>query len=57
MIHVLFGLQLFKMILQAPYDNLIVPFGVFIVLYGLYYLITTWMYQSIVINKDLATKG
>ncbi len=56
-IHVLFGLQLFKTMLRAPYGHLALPFGLFIVLYALYYLATVWMYQSIVINKNLAEKA
>lgn len=56
-VHVLFGLQMFKTLLSQPYANLLVPFGLFIVLYGLYYLATVWIYQSIVSNKDLADKA
>ncbi len=56
-VHVLFGLQMFKTLLSQPYANLLVPFGLFIVLYGLYYLATVWIYQSIVINKDLAAQA
>ncbi|QVI33867.1 ABC transporter permease [Lacticaseibacillus chiayiensis] len=56
-VHVLFGLQMFKALLSQPYANLLVPFGLFIILYGLYYLATVWIYQSIVINKDLAKKA
>ncbi|EPC52546.1 hypothetical protein Lpp123_09796 [Lacticaseibacillus paracasei subsp. paracasei Lpp123] len=43
--------------LRAPYGHLALPFGLFIVLYALYYLATVWMYQSIVINKNLAEKA
>ncbi|SPC35909.1 FtsX-like permease family protein [Latilactobacillus fuchuensis] len=50
-IHVLFGLQLFKTIMLDPYHNLWLPFGIFIVLYGLYYVLTTWLYQGIVLKK------
>ena len=56
-IHVLVGLQLFKTMLRAPYGHLALPFGLFIVLDALYYLATVWMYQSIVINKNLAEKA
>ena len=56
-VHVLFGLQLFKTLLSEPYGHLVVPFALFIVLYGLYYLATVWIYQSIVINKNLASKS
>ncbi|WP_407894041.1 FtsX-like permease family protein [Lacticaseibacillus sp. N501-2] len=53
-VHVLFGLQLFTSMLRHPYHNLWVPFGIFIVLYGIYYLLTVWLYEGIVIKKDLA---
>ncbi|MDE3302410.1 FtsX-like permease family protein [Lacticaseibacillus rhamnosus] len=56
-VHVLFGLQLFKTLLSEPYGHLLVPFALFIVLYSLYYLATVWIYQSIVINKNLASKS
>ncbi len=36
-VHVLFGLQLFKTLLSEPYGHLLVPFALFIVLYGLYH--------------------
>nr|WP_225353666.1 hypothetical protein [Lacticaseibacillus sharpeae] len=51
-VHVLFGLQLFKTLLLNPYDNLLLPFGVFGVLYLIYFLITVWLYNGIVLRKD-----
>lgn len=52
-VHVLFGLQLFKALMVNPYANLWLPFGIFIVLYGIYYFLTVWLYQGIVIDKEL----
>lgn len=54
-VHVLFGLQLFNTLLSHPYGNLLVPFGIFILLYIVYYFLTVWLYESIVISKDIAT--
>jgi putative ABC transport system permease protein len=53
-IHVLFGLQLFTSMLHDPYHNIWIPFAIFIVLYGVYYALTVWLYEGIVIKKDLA---
>jgi putative ABC transport system permease protein len=50
--HVLFGLNMFKGLLQQPYGNLLLPFGIFIVLYAVYYALTVWLYESIVIKRD-----
>jgi putative ABC transport system permease protein len=51
-VHVLFGLQLFKSLLLNPYDNLLLPFGVFGILYVIYFLITVWLYNGIVLRKN-----
>ncbi|MFD1483798.1 FtsX-like permease family protein [Lacticaseibacillus baoqingensis] len=53
-IHVLFGLKMFKGLLQHPYGNLLVPFGIFIVLYAIYYGLTVWIYERIVLTKPAA---
>ncbi len=50
-VHVLFGLQLFKTLLLNPYSNLLLPFGVFGGLYIIYFLITVWLYEGIVLRK------
>ncbi len=50
-VHVLFGLQFFKAFLADPYDGIWLPFTIFIVLYMIYYLITVWLYQGIVLKK------
>ena len=50
-IHVLFGLQLFKLIMIDPYNDLWIPFSIFIILYAIYYLLTTWLYKGIVLKE------
>ncbi|ERL64333.1 FtsX-like permease family protein [Schleiferilactobacillus shenzhenensis] len=51
-IHVLFGLQMFKVtnLLPAPYKNIWLPFLIFLVLYVLYYFITVQLYSGIVLQ-------
>jgi putative ABC transport system permease protein len=51
-VHVLFGLKLFTSLLLNPYDKLYLPFGIFIVLYLLYYLVTVWLYEGIVLRQN-----
>lgn len=48
-VHVLFGLQLFKTLLLSPYQGIWLPFTIFIVLYLLYYWVTVKLYQRIVL--------
>ncbi|MTV83025.1 FtsX-like permease family protein [Secundilactobacillus folii] len=50
-VHVLFGLQMFKPLMLDPYGQLWVPFTIFFVLYMIYYVITVWLYEHIVIPK------
>ncbi|MBO0482620.1 ABC transporter permease [Candidatus Enterococcus courvalinii] len=52
-VHVLFGLQMFKLLMSDPYDNLWIPFTIFFVLYFIYYVITTWLYTGIVLKKQV----
>lgn len=51
MIHVLFGLLMFKVFLSEPYQQLWIPFGIFFLLYLIYYLVTVWMYTHLVIEQ------
>ena len=51
MIHVLFGLKMFSTLMINPYDKLWIPFGIFITLYAVYYVLTVWLYTNIVLNK------
>ncbi|HIY57739.1 MAG TPA: FtsX-like permease family protein [Candidatus Tetragenococcus pullicola] len=51
MIHVLFGLQMFKGLLTEPYAGIWLPFTLFFVLYFIYYLVTVWLYTGIVLKE------
>ena len=53
-VHVLFGLQMFKLLLSDPYDQIWLPFTIFIALYAVYYLLTVWLYTNIVLKKENA---
>lgn len=50
-IDVLFGLRLFRVFLPHPYMGIWLPFTIFIVLYVIYYLVTTKIYENIVLKK------
>lgn len=50
-VHVLFGLQMFKMLLSDPYDQIWLPFAIFVALYAVYYLLTVWLYNNIVLKN------
>lgn len=52
MIHVLFGLQMFTTLMIDPYHNLWLPFGIFIALYAIYYMVTIWLYTNIVLESN-----
>nr|WP_309478034.1 hypothetical protein [Lactobacillus panisapium] len=49
-IDVLFGLKLFRTLLENPYSGLILPFTIFIILYLFYYLLTVKLYEKIVLK-------
>lgn len=51
-IHVLFGLQMFKTLLSEPYNSIWLPFLIFFVLYFVYYLLTVWIYTGIVMKRE-----
>lgn len=53
-VHVLFGLKLFYALLLNPYDGILLPFGIFIVLYLIYYALTVWLYEGIVLRDSQA---
>ncbi|MGX7420102.1 ABC transporter permease [Carnobacterium gallinarum] len=50
-IHVLFGMQMFKTLLFSPYYRIWIPFLIFVVIYAIYYLITVYLYKGIVLKK------
>lgn len=51
-IHVLFGLKLFETLMANPYDNVLISFTIFFVMYFVYYALTTWLYTGIVLKRD-----
>lgn len=51
--HVLFGLKLFKSILNNPYQQLWLPFGIFGVIYLAYYGFLSFVYQRIVLKREI----
>ena len=51
-IHVLFGLKLFETLMTNPYDNVLISFTIFFVMYFVYYALTTWLYTGIVLKRD-----
>ena len=51
-IDVLFGLQLFKDLLENPYRSIWIPFAIFIILYSFYYLLTVKLYEKLVLTKE-----
>ncbi|WP_203649774.1 FtsX-like permease family protein [Secundilactobacillus yichangensis] len=50
-VHVLFGLQMFKVLMLNPYYQIWLPFTIFFVLYMIYYIITVRLYDHIVLPK------
>lgn len=50
-IHVLFGLQMFKELIPDPYSHITIPFIIFAVLYLGYYWVTVTLYKGIVLKK------
>jgi putative ABC transport system permease protein len=51
-IDVLFGLQMFTVLIDKPYYNIQYPILIFVALYTIYYFLTTWLYKLIVLPKD-----
>lgn len=53
LVHVLVGMQMFSFILIEPYANIWIPIGIFLIIYGIYYVLTVQMYKRIVLpHKD-----
>ncbi|GAB2022473.1 ABC transporter permease [Pseudolactococcus yaeyamensis] len=52
-LHVLFGLQLFKILLTNPYDAIAIPIMVFLMIYFVYFYLTYKMYSKIIFHKSL----
>ncbi|WP_404455987.1 ABC transporter permease [Oceanobacillus kapialis] len=50
-VHVVVGMQMFSFIIFEPYTKIWIPLTLFIVIYGIYYIITVQMYKRIVLPK------
>ena len=51
-VHVLVGMKMFEFFLSLNvYFKIWIPFAIFIVIYGIYYLITVSLYQNVVLPK------
>lgn len=50
-VHVLFGMQIFKTLLLSPYYKIWIPFLIFTVIYAMYYFVTVSLYKGIVLKK------
>ncbi|MHC5269790.1 FtsX-like permease family protein [Enterococcus sp. LJL98] len=52
MIHVLFGLKMFELLIPQPYEQIWLPFLLYSSFYFLYYGLTVWLYRKIVLPKN-----
>ncbi|RHW49833.1 ABC transporter permease [Bombilactobacillus bombi] len=50
-IHVLFGLRMFGLFFTNPYHQVFGVTLLFLIIYGLYYLLTTYLYQKLVLTR------
>ncbi|MEB5454754.1 FtsX-like permease family protein [Virgibacillus pantothenticus] len=50
--HVLVGMQAFAIILVEPYTKIWLPISIFLLIYGIYYVITVQLYKRIVLPKQ-----
>lgn len=53
LVHVIVGMQMFSFIIIEPYTKIWIPVGIFLFIYGVYYLLTVQMYKRIVLPKDI----
>ncbi|HLR41235.1 MAG TPA: FtsX-like permease family protein, partial [Virgibacillus sp.] len=53
LVHVLVGMQMFSFILIDPYVNIWIPISIFLLIYGIYYVLTVQMYKRIVLPKEM----
>src|SRR5699024_9236435 len=52
LVHVLVGMQMFSFIIIEPYTKIWIPISIFILIYGIYYVMTVQMYKRIVLPKE-----
>ncbi|MEH7186097.1 ABC transporter permease [Bacillus toyonensis] len=51
-VHVLVGMNMFRVLLPNPYSRIWVPIIIFVVIYSIYYFITVQLYKRIVLPKE-----
>ncbi|EDX67044.1 MULTISPECIES: FtsX-like permease family protein [Bacillus] len=51
-VHVLVGMNMFRVLLPNPYNRIWVPIIIFVVIYSIYYFITVQLYKRIVLPKE-----
>src|SRR5699024_9984443 len=51
LVHVLVGMQMFSFILIDPYVNIWIPISIFLLIYGIYYVLTVQFYNRTVVQK------
>ncbi|HDR7602222.1 MULTISPECIES: FtsX-like permease family protein [Bacillus cereus group] len=51
-VHVLVGMNMFRVLLPDPYNRIWVPIIIFVVIYSIYYFITVQLYKKIVLPKE-----
>ncbi len=51
-VHVLVGMNMFRVLLPDPYNRIWVPIIIFVVIYSIYYFITVQLYKRIVLPKE-----
>lgn len=52
LVHVIVGMQMFSFIIIEPYTKIWIPISIFLVIYGVYYVLTVKMYKRIVLPKE-----
>ncbi|MBM7600776.1 putative ABC transport system permease protein [Virgibacillus halotolerans] len=53
LVHVIVGMQMFSFIIIEPYTKIWIPVGIFLLIYGVYYILTVQMYKRIVLPKEI----
>ncbi|PGM50667.1 ABC transporter permease, partial [Bacillus thuringiensis] len=51
-VHVLVGMNMFRVLLPDPYNRIWIPIIIFVVIYSIYYFITVQLYKRIVLPKE-----
>lgn len=51
-VHVLVGMNMFRVLLPNPYNRIWVPIIIFVVIYSIHHFITVQLYKRIVLPKE-----